>query len=56
MEPVGVSWCRVRQLLKEWWKLRGLKARGGSPVAMEVGGGGAEFPAGRPPPRPPSAA
>lgn len=55
MEPVGVSWCRVRQLLKEWWKLRGLKARGGSPVAME-GGGGAEFPAGRPPPRPPSAA
>lgn len=40
MEPVGVSWCRVRQLLKEWWKLRGLKARGGSPVAMEVGGSG----------------
>lgn len=38
MEPVGVSWCRVRQLLKEWWKLRGLKARGGSPVAMEGGG------------------
>lgn len=56
MEPPGVSRCRVREFLKEWWRLRGLKAGGGSPAAEAMEGGEAEFPAGRPPPRPPSAA
>lgn len=53
MEPPGVSRCRVREFLKEWWRLRGLKAGGGSPAAEAMEGGGSGVPGG-PPASPPS--